>query len=120
MSEVEKVSYKGKEIVRIDFSSCKNKEAIQAVIDKALSTIKNSPRNSVYTLTIVNGAYFSNETTPLFKAYVEGNAPYVKAAAIVGADSLRKVIVSGLKIQSNRQLTMVSSESEAKEFLAAN
>jgi hypothetical protein len=112
------IEYKHIQIVCIDFSNVKKAEDIYAIIDIASAFIRKYPVKSLYTLTNLSGMHFNNDIFNRFTAYVKGNNPYVKASAVVGMTGMMQIFYNSFTRLTGRDVKALSSEIEAKEFLA--
>ncbi len=116
MSRVKRLTYKNKYILLIDFSDLKASEVLP-VISEAKSAIAQHPKQSVLTLTDVSRMGFNASIIQAFKEYVIHNKPYVKAAALVGAEGLIHLCKSGVESASSRKFVNFATRPEAQEWL---
>jgi hypothetical protein len=116
MDRVQVIEHAGKTIVQIDFSRCNAVEAL-VVIERASETIRSKPLGSVLTLTDVTDLTLDEQTVNAMRVYVEGNKPYVKAAAVVGASGLTRAVLGSLRVLTRRQLAGFDDLDEAKAWL---
>ena len=75
------------------------------------------PRESTLTLGDLTGAQFSRDAITRMKEVAVFDSPYVRRAAIVGAESLPKVFYEGLKTFSRREFPRFKTRKEALDWL---
>jgi len=90
MDRVRFITYHGKLILLIDLRNCSAAEVIDEMAE-VQRIVTAQPRNSVLTLNDYTRAEFSREAVTRMKEVAVLDRPYVKRAAIVGAESLPKV-----------------------------
>ena len=111
------ITHKGKQIFVLDCRDISPKE-MHALIDECARVVRQQPEGSVLTCTIAGGTTFDTETVTKLKELTKGNAPHVKAAAVVGMTGLYKVVLSAVSMFSSRRFHMFDTVDEAKDFLA--
>ncbi|MDT8440085.1 MAG: hypothetical protein RQ723_00315 [Desulfuromonadales bacterium] len=112
------VSHKGKQIFVLDCRGIDRQQMFE-VIDECARVVRQQPEQSVLTLTIAgDNTGFDSETVSRLKELTRGNAPHVKAAAVVGITGLYKVVMSAVSMFSKRRFYMFDSVEDAKDFLA--
>jgi hypothetical protein len=116
MSKIKPIYHKGKQILFLDFSGC-NVEDFPTIIKEAEKLIRVELPNSVLTLTDVTDAKYNLEVTEALIEFTKGNKPFVKAGAVVGLDSLKKVIYNSVMYFSGRNLTAFDDIEKAKDWL---
>jgi hypothetical protein len=119
MARVEFIKHNGKELLFLDFSNCKPGDVF-LVIDEAKKTIRSCPENSVLTLTDVTNMRFDDRVTQQMKEFTTHNKPYVRAAAVVGVEGVKKIILNAVMLFSKRKFHTFDSIDSAKAWLAAN
>ena len=75
------------------------------------------PRNSVLALGDLTGTEFSRAAVTRMKEVAVFDRPYVKRAALVGAQSLPKVYYEALKSFSQREFSRFKTREEAMDWL---
>ena len=111
--------FKGKKILHLSFSNLKNTDEISAVIEEAKPIIRNSPPNSVYTISDLAGMHFNNKIRDLFTDFTGGNKPFMKASAIIGATGLMNLMVNGVNKLTGRKLKSFPDRNVALEWLVS-
>jgi len=117
MERAKFIEHKGTSIFMMD---CKDAslEEMNAVIDECILQVRNQAEHSILTLTVAGGSAFGGEVISQLKELARGNAPYVKAGAIVGVSGLYKVVFNAVSIFSKRKFHLFDTVEEAKDFLA--
>lgn len=116
MERVRFITVQGKRVLYIDFSGLGAEDAI-AESEKAKRLIAQQPPGSLLTLTDISDSAFDSAVTKTAKEYARHNAPYVKAAAVVGAGGLRKALLYVVATFSGRNLAPFDTLDQAKEWL---
>ena len=117
MQRVKPINHYGKQLLLLDFSGAR-KEDFPVALEEAEKSIRNQPLNSVLTLTDVSGARYNEEIVQTIKEFTKGNKPFVKAAAVVGLDGLKKIICSTVMLFSQRNLKAFDDIEKAKDWLS--
>jgi hypothetical protein len=117
MDRIGFVDFKGKPILRIDFSHLGTREALVAIAE-AERVIASQPLGSTLTLTDVTDGNYNAQITKALKDYTAHNKPYVKAAAVVGATGLRKILVTTMATFTGRDIKAFDTIEEALEWLS--
>jgi len=116
MDEVMFKTYKGKKILFIDFSKSDVK-SYPVVIKEAALIIRKQKKDSLLTLTNVsNSEYMPTNNKKLYE-YVRLNRPYVKAAAIVGASGIKRILLRIAEAYSGRRIHSFDKVKDAKDWL---
>ena len=111
------ITHKGRQLYLMDCSHATVEEMNQVIAACELD-VRSQPENSVFTLIIAGGSFFSSETISSLKELARGNAPYVKASAIVGVAGLHKVVLNAVAMFSKRRFYLFDTLDEAMDFLA--
>lgn len=110
------IEYKGKQILFIDMSNLMENEVLE-VIEYAKKIIRSQPSNSLLTLTDVTHARYNAKVVNEMQEYAKGNKPYVKAAALLGINPIKRIIFNKIMEFSERQLFAFENAEKAKEWL---
>jgi len=102
MDRVRFLTHKGKQILFTDVTNCGAEEVIE-LLSEVQRMVTAQPRNSVLTLGDLTGTNFSRAAVTRLKEVAVFDRPYVKRAALVGAESLPKVFYEALKSFSQRE-----------------
>jgi|WetSurSiteA1Bulk_404760.scaffolds.fasta_scaffold00205_8 hypothetical protein len=95
MERVTFIKHNWRQILLLDFSNCSVGEAKQTIAD-ASETIRSQPKSSVVILTDVTNARYNLEVVGKLKDFTNANMPYVRASAVVGLDSLKKIVYNAV------------------------
>jgi hypothetical protein len=117
MERIRFMQHKGAEILYLDFSGCQITE-IFPLIANAKAVIASRPRQSLLTLTNVTDTQQNESVNQQFKLFTVHNKPYVKAAAVVGAEGLKKIVLDSIVLASKRQINSIDTVEQAKDWLA--
>jgi hypothetical protein len=111
------ITHKSKRIYFIDAEGI-DRDRVGELAAKAAAEIRAEPPASVLTITHVKNARVDMQVVDTLRKLAEGNAPYVKAACVTGLSQPQKIVFYTVKILSRRDLRIVDSVEEAKEYLA--
>ena len=89
-------------------------------LTKRKKAIRTRPENSVLTLTDVTNMRFDDRVTEQMKEFTVHNKPYVKAAAVVGVEGVKKILLNAIMLFSKRKFHTFDNIESAKNWLAAN
>ena len=111
------IRHKGKEIMLLDYSDVMTTDEALGLIDESKRLIAQQPENSLRTLTYVRGARYSAPVIEAMKDMVAHNRPYVRAAAVVGMNTLHRIIYRAVTTFSRRNIAVFDELEEAKDWL---
>ncbi len=118
MAGISFIPYNGVRIVYQDWSYSKP-NVILDLIERAKSMVVLQPKNSALVLINVKGASFNLEITRALREFAKENTPYVKCTAVYGVEGLQEVVFkSVLTVTGRKNIVLVKSLDEGKEFLA--
>jgi|SRR5438093_4722855 len=117
MDRVRFITHHGKTILLVDLSNCSAREVLK-LAGKVQGIVTAQPPKSVLTLSDLTGAQFSRDAFTRMKEVAVFDRPYVKRAAMVGAESLPEVFYQALKTFSRREFLRFETREEALEWLA--
>jgi len=117
MAGVKFIRHENIEILYIDFSYSKSKEEILRIMEDTKRLIAARPPASVLTLTNITDAHFDKDINEGLKDLAIHNKPYVKAGAVVGVTSIRKIVYSAVLLFSKRHLEICKDLESAKAWL---
>ncbi len=112
MDRVRFVTHQDKQILFIDMTNCVSEE-VMVIASEVQRIVTAQPRNSVLTLSDLTGG----EAITRMKEVAVFDRPYVKRAAIVGAESLPNVFYEALKTFSQREFPRFNTREEAMNWL---
>ncbi len=116
MDRVRFITHQGKQILLVDLTDC-NKEEVIELLTQVQRIVTTQPRNSVLTLCDLTGTQFSRAAVTRMKEVAVFDRPYVKRAAMVGAESLPKVFYDALQTFSRREFLRFKTREEAMDCL---
>lgn len=120
MNRIERLNVKRKSILVLDMSYLKTNREFEAFIAEAREVIACYPPGGVYTLTNVEGVLFDSETKRMVAEWMAYNSPYVRYAAIIGADGIKKLMIASiLKITQRDNTKLHMSREAALEWLTS-
>lgn len=119
MERVRFLEHNGKEVLLLDFSHC-SVEAAFDVIEKASAVIRAAPPESLLTLSDFTGIIFAYDLHQKLKEFTALNKPHVRAAAVVGVTGLKKTLLEGVMLFSQRRLPIFENREAAKAWLVDN
>jgi hypothetical protein len=118
MKQPEIILHKGKTILYLDFTNMRDKDEIMKLEEEGAAYIRKQPLKSVLTLTNMDNMFFNNELKKWFEEKVKGNAPYVKAGAVIGMTGLISVMYNAFVTVTGRNIKSLRSKEEALDYLA--
>jgi hypothetical protein len=116
MERVRFVSHLGTPILFIDGTNC-NAEELCEIFDEVRRMVTAEPENSVLTLGDFTGSEFDKSAADHMKLVAAYDRPYVKRAALVGAEALRDVYYNNLLSFSARDFPVFKTREEAMDWL---
>jgi len=117
MERVAFIAHRGKQVLVEDFSGMCPGEEFEAAIREARALIEAQPGKSVLACVDVAGARFDAETIGTLKDFTARNAPWVKAAAVVGIEGLLSVALSAISRFSGRTFRTFKDRTSALDWL---
>jgi hypothetical protein len=117
MKKPEIILHKGKSVLYLDFTNMRDKDEIMKLEDDGADYIRKQPLNSVLTLTNMENMFFNNELKKYFEEKVRGNAPFVKAGAVIGMTGLISIMYNAFVTVTGRNIKSFKSKEEAMDYL---
>ncbi len=114
--KVKFIEHKNKKILFIDMSNLLENEVLE-IIEYAKKIIRSQPEKSVLTLTDVTHARYNAVVVAAMQEYTKGNKPYVKAAAVLGINPIKRIIFNKIMEFSEREIHAFDSADKAKDWL---
>jgi hypothetical protein len=118
MGSAQMTSYKGKEIFITDVSNSQSDEA-RRVFDEAIQKITKLPLKSVLLITDSTNAAYNSETSAVTKNFSSSISAHIKGSAVVGADSMKKIMISTLRLLTKRDIKTFDTREQAMEWLVS-
>jgi len=119
MARIAFIKHNETEILHLDFSNCKPDDVFP-IVEEAKKAISTRPQNSVRTLTDVTNMRFDERVSEKMKEFTVHNRPYVRAAAVVGVEGVKKIILNAVMLFSKRKFHTFDDVASAKNWLIAN
>jgi len=91
MERVTFIEFRGRSIFIEDFSSLRPGDEFRTTLEAAAAIIRSQPPKSVLALLDVTRATLNAEAIGMLRTSTAENAPFVRAAAVVGVKGLRGV-----------------------------
>ena len=115
-SRIRPLTHEGRTVVLIDVSGCSPERARELFVEsrKMVATL---PAGQGLTLTDVTDVTFDDALVAAVRDSAVVNAPYVKAAAVVGVVGMKKIILNSLIALTRRRLRSFDSRDEALAWL---
>lgn len=118
MGNTEILKHKGKDVILVNLANC-SPDSTFKILDEAHAVIAKSAPKSALILTDSSNATYNGEVSTAMKAFSSKNTPYVKGSAVVGADALRKVLVSAIRLATKRDIKTFDTRTEALDWLVS-
>ena len=113
------ILHRGRQIMLLDYSDILDTAEALDEIQKSKVVIAQQPPGSLLTLTYVRGSRYTAPVIDAMKELVAHNKPYVKAAAVVGMNTLHRIIYRAVVAFSRRNIQVFDDLDEAKDWLVA-
>ena len=112
------IHHRGVPIMLLDYSDILEPSEALAAIAESKQTIAQEPAGSVRTLTYVQGARYSAPVIDALKDLTAHNKPFVRAAAVVGMNTLQRIVFRAVMAVSRRNIHTFEELEDAKDWLA--
>lgn len=116
MDRVRFVTHEGKQILLVDYSHC-TRQTVLDILKERERVVLAQPKGSVLTLVDVTGAQFSKDTVEEIKKVAVRERDRVKRAAVVGIESVPKVLFESLKTFAARDYHTFPTREAAMDWL---
>lgn len=118
MSKVEFIQHGGRRLLHFDLSGAKdNAEECFEVIQQLGELVHKEPENSVLAVVDIRDAFLTPKLTGTIKDNASKNRRHIKAAAIIGATGMKKIIMQTVAIIVNKNIKIFDDFEEAKDWL---
>lgn len=118
MRKPEIIRHNNSDIIYLDFTNMRNQAEIIRLEDEGAALIQKQKFNSALTLTNMDGMFFNNDIRNHFSKVVKGNAPFVKAGAVIGLNGLISVMYKSFIALTGRNIKLFRTKQEALDYLA--
>lgn len=119
MDRLRFITHQGRQILLIDLSNCGDADVMK-IVGEVQRIVGAQLRDSTLTLTDLTGVKASRSAVTRMKEVAVLDRPYVKRAAMVGAESLPKVFYEALKTFSQREFPRFETRQEAMDWLVTD
>jgi hypothetical protein len=117
MEGIKWITYKGKEILFVDYGVTKSDEDVIKLIAEVGSTLTSRPQGSILYLTNMNGAHVSPSSMKYYKDGAAVAEKTVKAWGAYGLSAVKKMILDIMKKTIGMKTTVFNTEEEAKDWI---
>jgi len=118
MAGSEIIKHQNKEVVIVDLSKCAPETTFRILKEAAVKISQFAPKSALI-LTDSTDAVYNREVSSAIKAFSTGNTPYVKGSAVVGADAMRKILVSAVRMVTKRDIRTFDTRDQALDWLVS-
>ena|ERR1700690_2132838 len=116
LERVRFIDHQGKQVLLLDFSNGRAEDVSKVIIQAGPLIQKSSP-HSLLTLSDMTNIAVRDISTQQLVSFAKGNAPYVKAAAVIGVSGLARSIMATTVILTRRKFQAFDSRQEALAWL---
>ncbi|MDR2922578.1 MAG: hypothetical protein LBU85_04450 [Treponema sp.] len=103
MEHIEEFAADGKDIIYVDFSNTASEKYFNGIIEQVKLVISKYAEQSVRTITNLENVRFDSNIKDIFAEYMKFNKTYVKYAAVIGIDGIKKKLVESIMKMSGRE-----------------
>lgn len=111
------ILHRGRQIMLLDYSDISDTAEALSEIEKSKAVIASHPPDSLLTLTYVKDSRYTAPVIDAMKHLVSHNKPFVKAAAVVGMNTLHRIIYRAVVAFSRRNIQVFEDLDAAKDWL---
>ena len=116
MDRVRFVTHQGKQILLADYTGC-TRQTLLDILKERERIVLAQPKGSVLTLVDVTGVETSREVFDEVKKVAVRERAQVRRAAVVGIESVPKVLFDSLKTFAAREYRTFATREEAMDWL---
>ena len=117
MDRVRFLTHQGKQILLVDYTGC-TRQTLLDILKERERIVMAQPKGSVLTLVDVTGAQFSKDTVEEVKLVAVRERDRVKRAAMVGVETIPKVLVDAVRTFAARDYHAFPTREAAMDWLA--
>ena len=110
------INYKGKDILRDDYTNLQGDEFVE-IIKTLTDHVINVGKKDILLLLDLNNSYTNKPVVTAFTEAGKRVRPVVKKTAVLGITGVKKVLLNAVNKLSSIDANPFSSEEEAKEWL---
>jgi len=93
MQRIEEFTVEGNNFIYLNLSEMKTNDEFIEMAEATKAIISKYPKKSLYAIININDIRFDSETKVFLVDYMAYNKPYVKRGAVVGFESIKKMIM---------------------------
>jgi len=116
MDRVRFLTHQGKQILLVDYTGC-TRQTLLDILKERERIVMAQPKGSVLTLVDVTGAQFSKDTVEEVKLVAVRERDRVKRAAMVGVETIPKVLVDAVRTFAARDYHAFPTREAAMDWL---
>ena len=118
MEYVEEFELNGKNFVCVDFSGLETDRSYIERVEQTVPAVVKYPESSVYLVANLENVRFDSNTKKITADYIMRVRPYLKHAAVFGADGIKKLmILTAMKLGGKINAHFTFTKEEAIEWL---
>jgi hypothetical protein len=117
MDRIVFIEYHGQQVLIEDFSNLRPGDEFRATLEAARTIIHSQPPKSVLALFDATHSTFNAEAIGLVKDFTAQNEPFVKGAAVVGIEGLRRIALMAVSKFSGRTFKTFKDRPSALDWL---
>ena len=115
---LEEFTQENRRFMYIDFSNLKTNEELNKIMELAKAKIAAYSGQSLYTITNIEHVRFDLKSVELTAEYLKHNKPYVKSAALIGLDGIKKVMIKKvINLSRRKNISFAYSKEQAIQLL---
>ena len=114
------IQHQGRDIILLDFSGIQDPEVAIPTVAEAGRFVQSFPADrSALTCTDVTNTKYDRRVVDACKELSRGNAPHVKAAAVVTSSSIHRAAINMIGLVARRKLMTFETREQALDWLAS-
>jgi hypothetical protein len=118
MSRIEEFVRDGKTFIYFDLSGFKTNDEFIQLIEESKPVVEKHAERSLYTITNIESVKFDTKTKKIVAEWMGHNKPYVRYGAVIGMDSIKKIMVNAIfSLSGRKNMTSASTKEEAVTWL---
>jgi hypothetical protein len=118
MDRVRFIDHRGHRVLLLDYSGLRDEQEMLEMIEERTELVSHEPPGSVLTLADLTGAQLTRESMQRVKEANVLDQPFVRRAALVGADTLQpKGAIESIKTFAGKNWGRFATREEALDWL---
>ena len=115
---IEEYTLEGKNFIYIDLSGLKSNREFTEFMGMMQPVLVKYPIQSLYTITNIENVRIDTESKGLIAEYIRLNRPYVKHAAVIGIDGIKKLMINTVtQFSAEYSILYAFSKEQATQLL---